>query len=115
MSPLLGQCNFLTWNLVGFFHEATGKHQNLVLLEEADEPEDISPVLSSYLPEIIGSGELLEVLSRDDLEILDQTQYPDHLLRLLSAEPVEELLNGAVPSKGPVEVDLAHSFRLTQT
>jgi hypothetical protein len=36
-------------------------------------------------------------------------------LSLLAAEPIEELLDGAVTRLGPVEVDSTHADRLTQT
>lgn len=72
-------------------------------------------MLSSYLPEILCASKLLEILGGDGLKLLDQAQHPDHFLRLLPAEPIEKLLNGAVTSFGPVEVNFPHLERLTQT
>jgi len=72
-------------------------------------------MLSPYLPEAIGIDQLLEVLGGYRVQLFHQAQHPNHFLCLLTGESIKELLDRTVTGSGPVEVDLAHPARLTQT
>lgn len=72
-------------------------------------------MLSPHLPEILGADELLKVLGRNGLKLFNQAQHPDNLLGLLGTKGVQKLFDRAVTSLCPVEVDLTHPGRLTQT
>ena len=72
-------------------------------------------MLSPDLPEPIGVDKLLEVLGGYGVQLFHQAQHPDYFLCLFTAESIKELLNRTVTGPGPVEVDLTHLKRLTQT
>ena len=114
LPALRGQREFLAWNFFSLLCKATGKHQESAPVEETEEPKGVSPILSPHFPKILGIDELLEVLSGDGLQFLDQAQHPDHFLSLLPIQRAETLLNGTVTGLGPVEADFAHSDRVTQ-
>ena len=78
----------------------------------AQHAKGVATVLGSYLPEVLRTAQLLEVLPRDGFELLHEAKDPDDLLGLLAGERTEELLDREVPSGRPVEADLSHDCRL---
>lgn len=72
-------------------------------------------MLGPDLPKPIGVDKLLEVLGWNGVQLFHQAQHPDYFLCLFPGECIKELLDRAVTGTGPIEVDLAHSERLTQT
>jgi len=111
-----GARNFelLPWSLLRLLGKAT-YYPELRPVKKANQPEGVSAVLSPDLPEAIGIDKLLEVLGGHRVKLLYQTKHPDDLLGLLTVKGIKEFLGGAIAGLGPVEVDLAHLERLTQT
>ena len=70
--------------------------------------------LDPTLPNILCASKLLEISCRHDIEILDQAQYPSHLLRRFSRQGVEKVLNRTFALVSSVEDHgLAHIGMLT--
>lgn len=114
LPAFLRQCNLLTWYFLGLLHESAGEHQQPGPVEEAYEPESVSPVLSPDFPKVLGTTKFLEILGGNGLKLFNQAEHPDDFLSLLGTKSFEELLNGTMTGLGPVEANLTHLGRLTQ-
>ena len=79
-------------------------------MEESKQAIAVAPKLGSDFPDFFGSDQFLQILRRNDVKALDQTQHPGDLLSMLIAEFVEKFLDRASPVRGPVELDRAHGI-----
>jgi hypothetical protein len=69
---------------------------------------------NSAFPYFLGIGELFKVMSRNDFELLDNAQYPEHFLRLFGLKGVEKFLNRTSTLFGPIKDNNAfHRIKLT--
>jgi len=62
---------------------------------------------------MVSANELLEILLRHTIHVLNQTKDPGDLLNVLVRERVEEFLDGALAILRPVELDGSHKEKLT--
>lgn len=105
----------LLGSLLTLLLKTVSQHDDPWTIEEPEQPERVWPEIDPYLPDILGTNKLLEVLGRNSRQILNQPHDPSHLLGLLAIQGIEELLNGTVASLSSIEPDFSiHAVMLTQ-
>lgn len=71
-------------------------------------------MLDSEFPDVLRADQLFEIDDRHHLQVLQQTEYPNHFLSHLAGQLIEKILNGAFPVYCCVEDDRSvHGCMLT--
>ena len=71
-------------------------------------------MLDSAFPDVLRADQLFEIDDRHHLQVLQQTEYPNHFLSHLAGQLIEKILNGAFPVHCCVEDDRSvHGCMLT--
>ncbi len=71
-------------------------------------------MLDSAFPYVLRANQFFEIDDRHHLQVLQQTEYPNHFLSRLAGQVIEKILNGAFPVHCCVEDDRSiHGCMLT--
>lgn len=77
-------------------------------IKKTKNPEYIVALLNPYLPDIVSTLEFFEILTRYDIDLLNQIKHKGDFLELFIAERVKKLFNGTLSCLEFVEFDLSH-------
>lgn len=92
-----------------FLRKTIRQHYKLASIFKAQDTKDVTAKLYSGLPDIICIRQLLPVLSRDDVQILNELKHPSNLLSLLILKAVNKLLNRTTAICSPEKLNFFHS------
>ena len=91
-----------------------GQDHGVSVRKKGENPICVGSDRNSTFPYFLGIGELFKVMSRNDFELLDNAQHPQHFLRLFGLKGVEKFLNRASTVFGSIKDNRsAHWIMLT--
>jgi hypothetical protein len=65
---------------LGLFRISVGQNKGITVKEKREEPIGLRMYADSAFPYFFSSGEFLEILRRDSIELLEQPQDPQYFL-----------------------------------
>jgi len=88
------------------------QHDNVIVIEKAEETKNIISILNSNFPNIIGRIQFFEKFTGYDIKILNQVENEENFFDLLVGKRFEVILHWAFAVLKMIENNFSHIHKL---